>query len=74
MKTGKDLDMGSPFDYFDEISATDSKLVTDAQRQNRMILKELMEAKGFKNFPQEWWHYSMKPEPFPNQSFDFDVE
>lgn len=73
-KTGKDLDMGSPFDYFDEISSTESSLVTVAQKQNRMLLKELMEAKGFKNFAQEWWHYSFRPEPFPEQAFDFDIE
>lgn len=74
LKTGKDLDMGSPFDYFDEISATDSKIVTDTQRENRMLLKEMMESKGFKNFPQEWWHFSFRPEPYPEQAFDFDVE
>jgi D-alanyl-D-alanine dipeptidase len=74
LKTGKDLDMGSKFDYFDEISNTDSKYVTDVQRKNRMTLKEMMELNGFKNFPQEWWHYSIKPEPYPDQFFDFNVE
>lgn len=72
--TGKDLDMGSGFDYFDDISNTDSPKVTETQRTNRLLLKELMEAEGFKNFSQEWWHYSFKPEPFPDQSFDFDIE
>jgi D-alanyl-D-alanine dipeptidase len=74
VKTGKDLDMGGSFDYFDDISTTDSHLVTELQRQNRMLLKEMMESKGFKNFAQEWWHYSFKPEPYPDQAFDFDVE
>lgn len=74
IQTGKDLDMGSGFDFFDSISHTDSKLVTEEQRRNRMLLKELMESQGFKNFSQEWWHYSFRPEPFPEQSFDFDVE
>jgi len=72
--TGKDLDMGSGFDYFDDISHTASNKVTKEQMKNRMILKALMEAKGFVNFSQEWWHYSYKPEPFPGRSFDFDVE
>ena len=72
--TGKDLDMGSGFDYFDDISHTASNKVTKEQMKNRMILKALMEAKGFVNFTQEWWHYSYKPEPFPGRSFDFDVE
>lgn len=73
-KTGKALDMGSGFDFFDSISHTDSPLITATQKKNRMLLKELMEAHGFKNFSQEWWHYSYRPEPFPNRSFDFDVE
>lgn len=74
LETGKDLDMGTGFDYFDAISSTDSPKVTEEQRANRMLLKDLMESRGFKNFSQEWWHYSFKPEPFPERSFDFDVE
>lgn len=74
LKTSKALDMGSAFDYFDDLSHTDSPKVTAEQKKNRMLLKELMESHGFKNFSQEWWHYSFKPEPFPDQYFDFDVE
>ncbi len=74
VETGRDLDMGSGFDYFDDISNTDSNRISVDQRKNRMLLKELMESRGFKNFSQEWWHFSFKPEPFPEQSFDFDVE
>lgn len=73
-KTNQNLDMGSAFDYFDDLSHTDSPKATEAQRKNRMILKDLMEKRGFKNFSQEWWHYSFKPEPYPDQYFDFDVE
>jgi zinc D-Ala-D-Ala dipeptidase len=74
IKSGKDLDMGSGFDYFDDISHTDSTIVTAVQRKNRMRLKELMEEKGFKNYSQEWWHFSFRNEPFPDRSFDFDIE
>lgn len=74
MKTGKDLDMGTRFDFFHDSSHTDSKKVTAAQMKNRMILKNLMEKYGFKNFIQEWWHYSYRPEPYPDTYFDFDVE
>lgn len=74
MKNGKELDMGSIFDYFDDLSNTDSNRITKEQRKNRMLLKDLMESRGFKNFSQEWWHYSYRPEPFPETSFDFDVE
>ncbi len=74
LATGKDLDMGTGFDYFGELSHTDNLGVTAGQRKNRYLLKGLMEGKGFKNFSQEWWHYSFKPEPFPDTYFDFDVE
>jgi D-alanyl-D-alanine dipeptidase len=74
LRSGRDLDMGSGFDYFDEISHTESSLITPKQLENRLLLKSLMEEKGFKNFAQEWWHYSFRPEPFPDTYFDFDVE
>ena len=74
LSTGKDLDMGSAFDYFDDLSHTESSRITEKQKNNRQLLKELMEGEGFKNFSQEWWHYSFRPEPFPDQSFNFDVE
>ena len=72
--TGKELDMGSRFDYFDVISHTASNKINPEQKKNRMLLKDLMESYGFKNFSQEWWHYSYKPEPYPDTYFDFDVE
>lgn len=74
LTTGQDVDMGSGFDYFDDLSHTDSNAVTEVQKKNRMLLKDLMTAHGFKNFAQEWWHYSFKPEPYPDRAFDFDVE
>lgn len=74
MKTGKDLDMGSGFDFFDLISTTETNLITKAQQENRFLLKRLMESHGFKNYADEWWHFSFRPEPFPDQYFDFDVE
>ena len=73
-KTLKELDMGSCFDYFDTLSYTDSTEINEDQRKNRQLLKDLMEGCGFKNYYQEWWHYSFRPEPFPGQYFDFDVE
>lgn len=71
---GKELDMGSRFDYFDAISNTDSSLISAQQMQNRLLLKSLMEAHGFKNYIKEWWHYTYRPEPYPDQTFDFDIE
>jgi len=72
--SGHDLDMGSAFDYFDVISHTDNDSISDEQIKNRRLLKSLMESEGFKNFFQEWWHFSLRPEPFPHDAFDFDIE
>lgn len=69
-----ELDMGTRFDYFDSMSMTDSSLILQSQRENRQLLKELMEFEGFKNFSMEWWHFSYRPEPFPDQYFDFDID
>ncbi len=68
------LDMGSPFDFFDPRSHTMSNKVTKKQHQNRMVLKRVMEKYGFKNYAEEWWHYSLKNEPFPNTYFDFLIK
>jgi D-alanyl-D-alanine dipeptidase len=74
LTTGEELDMGTEFDFFHEKSFTDSPELNGVQRTNRKLLKDLMEEEGFKNFYQEWWHFSFKPEPFPDQYFDFDIE
>jgi zinc D-Ala-D-Ala dipeptidase len=74
INTGEELDMGTRFDYFDDLSHTNSSQVSSLQRKHRLLLKSLMEVRGFKNFDQEWWHFSYRPEPHPQQYFDFDIE
>ena len=73
MNTGKELDMGSPFDFFDEISHPDCKKITDEQYENRMILQKLMVDGGFEPIDTEWWHFTLKDEPYPETYFDFPV-
>ncbi|MBQ2580930.1 MAG: M15 family metallopeptidase [Ruminococcus sp.] len=73
MKTGKELDMGSPFDLFSEISHPDSKKVTDEQHHNRMILQKAMTRNGFVPIGCEWWHFTLADEPYPETYFDFPV-
>ncbi len=73
MSTGKELDMGSPFDLFDPVSHPDSRAVSDEQYANRMILRELMTRNGFLPIDCEWWHFSLADEPFPDTYFDFPV-
>ncbi len=73
MKSGKELDMGSPFDYFGEISHPDSRDITDEQYENRMILQDLMTKHGFEPLDCEWWHFTLIDEPYPDTYFDFPV-
>ena len=70
---GKELDMGSPFDMFDTLSNTDDPRINEVQRKNRYLLRDLMLAEGFAPYPLEWWHFSLKPQPYPNTYFDFVV-
>ena len=69
----KELDMGSPFDYFGEISHPDYKNITDEQYENRMILRNVMLKNGFIPIDCEWWHFTLENEPFPSTYFDFPV-
>lgn len=72
--TGKPLDMGSPYDFFGEESWVDFESITDKQKANRQLLKSYMLKFGFRNYPKEWWHFTLRGEPFPNTYFDFDVK
>jgi len=73
MGTGKEVDMGSPFDLFDPISHPDCREVTDEQYDNRMLLQNLMVRAGFEPIDCEWWHFTLADEPFPETYFDFPV-
>ena len=73
MKTGKDVDMGGTFDHFGEISHTDYSDITQEQHNNRMILRNAMTNHGFKSISTEWWHFTLKNEPYPNTYFTFPV-
>ena len=73
MKSGKEVDMGSPFDYFSEISHPDFQGITEEQYTNRMLLRNLMAKNGFEPIDCEWWHFTLKDEPFPDTYFEFPV-
>ena len=68
------IDMGTGFDCFDELSHTANANIGHQQKINRLLLKSLMEKHGFKNYDMEWWHYTLKNEPFPDTYFDFVIE
>lgn len=71
--SGKPLDMGSPFDYFEKVSEKDFEDLTPAQSKNRMLLKYLMMSCGFVPSPKVWWHYTLRCEPYPDRYFDFEI-
>ena len=73
MKTGKEVDMGSPFDYFSEVSHPDYRGITGEQYNNRMLLRNAMIRNGFEPIDCEWWHFTLKNEPFPDTYFEFPV-
>lgn len=85
--TGQDLDMGGTFDWFGEESRPSycgdpERMVyrpregglTEQQFMNRMLLRRAMTAHGFRAIKSEWWHFSLRNEPFPHTFFDFDIE
>ena len=73
-KDGSFVDMGGTFDLFSEISHPDYKKLTKEQKKNRKILHDAMIKAGFKGIDSEWWHFTLKNEPYPDTYFDFDVE
>ncbi len=73
MKTGKEVDMGSPFDLFSPVSHPDERSITQEQYQNRMLLRNTMISSGFEPIHCEWWHFTLKDEPYPDTYFNFPV-
>lgn len=61
------------FECFDTLSHTDDPRVGGEQRANRQLLKRTLADVGFTNLPEEWWHFTHKPEVFPDTYFDFPV-
>jgi D-alanyl-D-alanine dipeptidase len=68
------LDMGTDFDFFDVRAHTDAPDVTPQQHANRLRLRAAMEREGFRNYPLEWWHYTLTPEPTPHTIYDVPVK
>jgi D-alanyl-D-alanine dipeptidase len=67
------LDMGTSFDCFDVEANTAAAGLSPEEKDNRATLVEAMEARGFKNYPLEWWHFTFEPEPYPDTIFDFPI-
>ena len=86
MRTEKEVDMGGTFDWFGRESHPDycgnpetgeytgeNGTLTAQQFENRMILRRAMLAHGFKPYDCEWWHFTLKDEPYPDTYFTFPV-
>lgn len=73
METEKEVDMGGTFDYFGELSHPDYTEIADEQYENRMILRDAMVEHGFKPLEEEWWHFTLENEPYPESYFTFAV-
>lgn len=68
------IDMGTGFDCFHSLSHTENINLTPTQRANRLLLKSLMDKYGFKNLSEEWWHFTLRKEPYPKTYFDFEIK
>jgi len=71
--TGAPLDMGTPWDHFGPESWPNYADLTAQQRTNRLLLRSLMLDNGFTPYEQEWWHFTLANEPYPDTYFDFPV-
>ena len=90
MKTEKELDMGGTFDWFGveshpdfcgnpdtfeyDATVTHPRKITEQQFANRMILRRAMLRHGFKPLDSEWWHFTLKNEPYPDIYFTFPLK
>ena len=73
MSESCDVDMGGYFDFFGDISHYDYPALTDAQRANRVLLREIMVRSGFVPYENEWWHFTLADEPYQDRYFKFPV-
>lgn len=74
LATGRELDMGTPYDFFGPASHHGAPGLSPQQAKNRKTLREAMEGAGFQALRSEWWHYRLAREPFLEKYFDFPVD
>lgn len=70
------IDCWTSFDLMDLASWADNNTInfTEDQKKNRKLIREVMESVGFEILSEEWWHFTLKDEPYKNTYFDFDIE
>jgi D-alanyl-D-alanine dipeptidase len=73
LATGELAPMGGDHDLMDPISHHGAKGITQAEARNRQHLCSVMTACGFSSYDCEWWHYTLRDEPYPDTYFDFPI-
>ncbi|WP_275315277.1 M15 family metallopeptidase [Tenacibaculum bernardetii] len=73
LKTNKELDMGSPYDFFGISSHILYPKLTKQQQENRQLLQTIMRKYNFRPYSKEWWHFTLRNEPFPSTYFKFPI-
>jgi zinc D-Ala-D-Ala dipeptidase len=73
LATGELAPMGGGHDLMDSISHHGANEITQVEARNRQLLCAVMEASGFNSYDCEWWHYTLKDEPYPDTYFDFPI-
>jgi D-alanyl-D-alanine dipeptidase len=73
LDSGELAAMGGDHDLMDARSHHGAREVSGAESENRRTLCVLMEASGFDPYQQEWWHYVLRDEPYPDTYFDFPI-
>lgn len=74
LETGKSLDMGSNYDFFGKVSWPNDSTISIKAQENRLKLRKVMLDNGFKPYAKEWWHFTLKNEPFPDTYYNFPVK
>ncbi|MFK2892918.1 M15 family metallopeptidase [Dyella flagellata] len=67
------LDFGTGFDCFSPVAHPSYQAISPQAKANRLLLQTLMTNAGFVPLETEWWHFTLKNEPYPRTYFDFPV-
>lgn len=71
--TGQELDMGTVYDWFGPKASPTAHIVSRSARAHRLLLRLVMRDAGFQPYEQEWWHFTLNSEPYPDFYFDFPL-
>lgn len=73
LATGDLVAMGGDHDLMDSVSHHGADGIAESETVSRWRLRSIMEASGFSAYPAEWWHYTLRDEPYPDTYFDFPI-